>query len=101
MKCAVNYAFANRLVMTQWIRDTFEKVFGRSWQDMEMETVYAIAHNIVKLEKIGGKEMYIEYYEPKTETSQIDFAVKKICYFFSDGRFINIPDPSKKKKKMK
>jgi hypothetical protein len=46
---------------------------------------------------VDGQEMYIEYYEPKTETSQIDFAIKKICYFFSDGRFINIPDPSKKK----
>jgi tRNA-splicing ligase RtcB len=59
MKCAVNYSFTNRLVMTQWIREVFEKVFGKSWQEMEMETVYAIAHNIVKKETIGGREMYI------------------------------------------
>ncbi|HII71326.1 TPA: RtcB family protein [Candidatus Woesearchaeota archaeon] len=50
MKCAVNYAFANRLVMTHWVRESFEKVFGRSWQDMDMQTIYAIAHNICKLE---------------------------------------------------
>ncbi|MFH1063782.1 MAG: RtcB family protein [Candidatus Woesearchaeota archaeon] len=51
MKCAVNYAFANRLVMTHWIRETFAKVFGRSWEDLDMQTIYAIAHNICKLEE--------------------------------------------------
>jgi tRNA-splicing ligase RtcB len=58
MKCAVNYSFTNRAVMTKWIREVFEKVFGKSWKDMNMETVYAIAHNIVKLEEfdIGGKK---------------------------------------------
>ncbi len=59
MQCAVNYAFANRLVMTHWIREAFEKVFKKDWEDMEMHTVYAIAHNIVKLEEINGREMYI------------------------------------------
>jgi tRNA-splicing ligase RtcB len=51
MKAAVNYSFTNRAVMTMWIRETFERIFGRSWEDMEMKTVYAIAHNIVKLEE--------------------------------------------------
>ncbi|MBN2330759.1 MAG: RtcB family protein [Candidatus Aenigmarchaeota archaeon] len=57
MKAAVNYSFTNRAVMTKWIREVFERVFGRTWEDMEMRTVYAIAHNIVKLEefKIDGK----------------------------------------------
>jgi len=57
MKCAVNYAFANRLVMTHWIRETFEKVFGKSWEEMDMHTIYAIAHNICKLEEhtVDGK----------------------------------------------
>jgi tRNA-splicing ligase RtcB (3'-phosphate/5'-hydroxy nucleic acid ligase) len=59
MKCAVNYAFTNRLVMTHWIREVFEKVFKKDWQDLGMHTVYAIAHNIVKLENINGREMYI------------------------------------------
>jgi tRNA-splicing ligase RtcB len=51
MKAAVNYSFTNKAVMTKWVRETFEKVFGRSWQQMDMKTVYAIAHNIVKLEE--------------------------------------------------
>jgi tRNA-splicing ligase RtcB len=51
MKCAVNYSFTNRLVMTQWIRETFEKVFGKDWESMGMHTVYGICHNVVKLEE--------------------------------------------------
>ncbi|MCF7862334.1 RtcB family protein [Candidatus Woesearchaeota archaeon] len=63
MKCAVNYAFANRLIMTHWIRETFEKVFGQDWESMELDTIYAIAHNVVKKEehRIDGKkkEIYV------------------------------------------
>ncbi len=57
MKAAVNYSFTNRAVMTKWIREVFESVFRKSWESMEMKTVYAIAHNIVKLEehKVEGK----------------------------------------------
>jgi tRNA-splicing ligase RtcB len=58
MKAAVNYSFTNRAVMTKWIRETFGKVFGKTWQDLDMKTVYAIAHNIVKLEehKVDGEK---------------------------------------------
>jgi len=58
MKCAVNYSFTNRLVMTQWIRETFEKVFGRDWESMDLQTVYGLCHNVVKLEehKINGEK---------------------------------------------
>ena len=57
MKCAVNYSFTNRLVMTQWIRETFEQVFKKDWESMDMHTVYALAHNVVKLEEhtVEGK----------------------------------------------
>jgi tRNA-splicing ligase RtcB len=58
MKCAVNYSFTNRLVMTQWIRETFEKVFGKDWETLGMHTVYGLCHNVVKLEehKINGEK---------------------------------------------
>jgi tRNA-splicing ligase RtcB len=63
MKCAVNYSFTNRLVMTQWIREAFEQVFKRSWEEMDMQTVYAIAHNVIKLEEhtVNGerKKVYV------------------------------------------
>ncbi|MFH1972197.1 MAG: RtcB family protein [archaeon] len=58
MKCAVNYSFTNRLVMTHWIRETFEQVFNKKWKDMDMHTVYGICHNVIKLEEftINGKK---------------------------------------------
>ncbi len=61
MKCAVNYSFANRQVMTQWIREAFSKVFGKTWQELDMQMVYALAHNIAKVEKheVEGKQQEI------------------------------------------
>ncbi len=58
MKCAVNFSFTNRLVMTHWIRETFEKVFEKTWKEMDMHTVYGLCHNVVKLETymINGKK---------------------------------------------
>jgi tRNA-splicing ligase RtcB len=61
MKAATNYSFTNRLVMTQWIRETFESVFGKTWQDMDMHTVYAICHNVIKFEehRVGGEKKMV------------------------------------------
>jgi tRNA-splicing ligase RtcB (3'-phosphate/5'-hydroxy nucleic acid ligase) len=50
MQAAVNYSFVNRLVMTQWIRETFQKVFKQDWESLDMKTVYGICHNVIKLE---------------------------------------------------
>lgn len=51
MAAAANYAWANRQMMSHWIRESFEGVFGRSADDMGMSTVYDVAHNIAKEEK--------------------------------------------------
>ena len=51
MAAAANYAWANRQMMTHWVRETFEEVLGKSAKDMEMDIVYDVAHNIVKMEK--------------------------------------------------
>jgi len=63
MKCAVNYSFTNRLVMTQWIREAFEQVFKKSWEELGLHTIYAIAHNVIKLEEhtVNGekKKLYV------------------------------------------
>jgi len=58
MKCAANYAWNNRQCITHFVRLTFEKVFGESWQALNMSLVYDVAHNIAKLEKhiVDGKE---------------------------------------------
>ncbi len=51
MKAAVNYAFCNRHVITQWIRESFEQVFKQDWETMGMRTIYDVCHNICKLEE--------------------------------------------------
>jgi len=58
MKCAANYAWANRQCLMYLARKSFERVFNMPWQKMGMELVYDVAHNIAKIEKynIGGKE---------------------------------------------
>ncbi|MBM4389448.1 MAG: RtcB family protein, partial [Deltaproteobacteria bacterium] len=57
MACAANYAFANRQTITHWIRETFESVFRMPPQDLKMNVVYDIAHNIAKFEEyiVDGK----------------------------------------------
>lgn len=61
MKGAANYAWANRQMISHWIRESFERVFGRSAEDMGMWLVYDVAHNIAKLEEhdIDGKRVKV------------------------------------------
>jgi tRNA-splicing ligase RtcB len=48
MYSALNFAWANRQMITHWTRKTFEKVFGGN---LEMDLVYDVAHNIAKVER--------------------------------------------------
>jgi len=63
MKCAVNYAFTNRLIISHWVRQSFQEVFNKDFDQLGMHTVYGLAHNICKLEehKIAGekREVYV------------------------------------------
>ena len=58
MACAANYAFTNRQIITHWVRETFEHVLTRTPQELQMDLVYDVAHNIAKFEThcIDGKE---------------------------------------------
>jgi tRNA-splicing ligase RtcB len=58
MRCAANYAWANRQCIMHLCRLSFEKVLGKSWQKLGMSLIYDVAHNIAKIEKytIDGKE---------------------------------------------
>ncbi len=59
MACAANMAFANRQVITHRIREVFSKIFAKSAEEMQMNLVYDVAHNIAKLETytFNGKEV--------------------------------------------
>jgi len=50
-RCAVNFAFANRQAITHWVRQSFEQVFKRPAETMDLRLIYDVAHNIVKLEE--------------------------------------------------
>jgi tRNA-splicing ligase RtcB (3'-phosphate/5'-hydroxy nucleic acid ligase) len=51
MACGANYAWVNRQMIQHWVRQSFEEVFHRSSEEMDMGLVYDIAHNIAKLEE--------------------------------------------------
>ncbi len=51
MCAAANYAWCNRQLLMHQARESFEKVFGRSWQKLQMNLIYDVAHNIAKLEE--------------------------------------------------
>ncbi|MBO6084453.1 MAG: RtcB family protein [Candidatus Methanomethylophilaceae archaeon] len=51
MCCGANYAWANRQMITHWARESFEKILGESAEDMGMDVVYDVAHNITKKER--------------------------------------------------
>ncbi len=57
MAASANFAWCNRHIIAHWVRETFQKVFGMSEEDLEMKLVYDVAHNIAKFEshRVNGK----------------------------------------------
>lgn len=57
MACAANFGFANKQLITHWIRETMTKMFPK----FKAEVVYDVCHNIAKIEehKINGKNKEI------------------------------------------
>lgn len=51
MCAAANYAWANRSMILHWTRESFAHVFGRSVEELGMEVIYDVAHNIAKVEE--------------------------------------------------
>jgi tRNA-splicing ligase RtcB len=50
MRAAANFAWCNRQLLMREARESFEEVFGKSWQKLGLELVYDVAHNIAKVE---------------------------------------------------
>jgi tRNA-splicing ligase RtcB len=62
MRAAANFAWANRQLLMWQARETFAAFFSRSWESLQMNLVYDVAHNIAKL-----------------ENHEIDGQVKQVC----------------------
>jgi len=50
MRCAANYAWANRQCITHWVREAFCRVMGKSERDAGLQLIYDVTHNIAKIE---------------------------------------------------
>jgi tRNA-splicing ligase RtcB len=63
MCAAINFAWVNRQLIMHQTREVFTDVFDRHWDEMGMELLYDVAHNIAKKEThdIDGtdKEVYV------------------------------------------
>ncbi len=57
MVCAVNYAFANRQVISYWVKEAFMRALNLGPKQVQFDTVYEVAHNIAKIEThiVDGK----------------------------------------------
>ena len=51
MRCAANFAWANRQCIAHWVRESFCRVLGKCEEDAGLELVYDVAHNIAKIEE--------------------------------------------------
>lgn len=53
MNCACNFAFANRQLITHWVRESFSEILPKS----KIEVLYDVCHNVAKIEEhnIDGK----------------------------------------------
>jgi tRNA-splicing ligase RtcB (3'-phosphate/5'-hydroxy nucleic acid ligase) len=62
MACAINFAFANRQMMTHFAREAMVRHFGRSDEALGLEVVYDVCHNIAKW-----------------ETHEVDGVARRLC----------------------
>jgi len=61
MRCAANYAWANRQMLMHLVRKVFERFFRMGPERLGMDLIYDVAHNIAKLERhdVGGRERVV------------------------------------------
>ena len=61
MKAAANFAWANRQIITHFIRKSFERVFKISYKKAGLEILYDVSHNIARFEvhNVDGKREYL------------------------------------------
>ena len=57
-----NFAFANRQLITAWVRESFEQVLGMGPADLRLSVIYDVCHNIAKW-----------------ETHEIDGVMRRLC----------------------
>jgi tRNA-splicing ligase RtcB len=58
MACAANFAWCNRQLIVHWVRESFERVLRINAEDLGMDIIYDVCHNIAKREihEIDGQK---------------------------------------------
>ncbi len=59
MACAVNFAFANRQLITHDVRCALSDIFECSQEELGLALVYDVAHNIAKWEEHSGAKVLV------------------------------------------
>jgi len=59
MRAAANFAFANRQMITHYVRASIERVLGVSPREHGIRVVYDVCHNIAKLERHGERDLCV------------------------------------------
>ena len=61
MAASANFAWCNRQIIAHWVRESFKKVFKMGEDDLGLEVVYDVAHNIAKFEdhQVNGKKVKV------------------------------------------
>ncbi len=59
MRAAANYAWCNRQIMTHLVREVFADIFEQPAEQLGMNMIYDVAHNIAKMEpyEVDGKTL--------------------------------------------
>jgi tRNA-splicing ligase RtcB len=93
MCAAINFAWTNRQLITYQIRQCFERIFNESWQELGMDVLYDVAHNIGKKEThtIDGEEQEV-YVHRKGSTRAFPAGRPELPDAYSDiGQPVLIP----------
>ncbi|MDH3365288.1 MAG: RtcB family protein [Thermoplasmata archaeon] len=93
MSAAANFAWANRQLILHWLRESFEKTLGATAEDMGMDLVYDVAHNICKVEEhlIDGRRTKV-YVHRKGATRAFDSSRQEVpIKYRSTGQPVLIP----------
>lgn len=57
MRAAANFAWCNRQLLMWQMREVFETVLGKPWEQLQLNLIYDVAHNIAKLEEHAVGDM--------------------------------------------
>ena len=93
MICAANYAWNNRQMITHWTRDVIADTFRSDIDELGLELVYDVAHNVAKLEEheVDGKKKNV-YVHRKGATRAFPRGHKEVPLKYRDvGQPVLIP----------